>query len=147
MKLHIPKHFHTYSMWGKLVHAQNFTWLWINCHGQVENWKAKTTAMGVWVGIAQWLEYYTRLVIERSGAWVPAWVEGEFSSLGSTFCANPCFSIHSTPMLLQQHIKDPGRSAKVLVTAKHTSTLHTWFLSLIQVTCNMSAVSLPESRK
>ena len=88
-----------------------------------------------------------RLLTERSQVRVRAGVAGEFYSLGSTFCANPYFSIHSTPMLLQQHIKDPGRSAKVLVTAKHTSTLHTWFLSLIQVTCNMSAVSLPESRK
>ena len=37
---------------------------------------------------------------------------GEFSSPGSTFCADSYFSIHSTPMLLQYYIKDPGHSAK-----------------------------------
>ena len=36
----------------------------------------------------------------------------EFSSPGSTFCADSYFGIHSTPVLLQQHLKDPGHSAK-----------------------------------
>ena len=37
---------------------------------------------------------------------------GEFSSPGSTFCADSYFGIHSTPVLPQQHVKDPGHSAK-----------------------------------
>jgi len=37
---------------------------------------------------------------------------GEFSSPGSTFCADSYFGIHYTPVLLQQHVKDPGHSAK-----------------------------------
>ena len=37
---------------------------------------------------------------------------GEFSSQGSTFCADSYFGIRSTPVLPQQHVKDPGHSAK-----------------------------------
>ena len=37
---------------------------------------------------------------------------GEFSSPGSTFCADSYFSICSTPVLPQEHVKDPGHSAK-----------------------------------
>ena len=37
---------------------------------------------------------------------------GEFSSPGSTFCADSYFSIRFTPMLPQWHIKDPSHSAK-----------------------------------
>ena len=46
----------------------------------------------------------TGLIPGRSG--------GEFSSPGSTFCADSYFSIHSTSVLLQQHVKGPGHSAK-----------------------------------
>ena len=35
-----------------------------------------------------------------------------FSSQKLTFCADCYFGIHSTPVLPQQHIKDPGHSAK-----------------------------------
>ena len=31
---------------------------------------------------------------------------------GSTFCADSYFGICSTPVLPQQHVKDPGHSAK-----------------------------------
>ena len=41
------------------------------------------------------------LVIERSLVRVPAGAAGEFSSPGSTFCADSYFGIRSTPLLLQ----------------------------------------------
>ena len=51
-------------------------------------------------------------MFERSQVQVPAGAAGEFSSLGSTFCADSYFGIRSTPVLPQQHVKDPGHSAK-----------------------------------
>ena len=39
-------------------------------------------------------------------------VAGEFSSPGPTFCADSYFSIRSTPVFRQQHVKDPGLSVK-----------------------------------
>ena len=51
-------------------------------------------------------------MIERSWVRTPAGAAGEFSSPGSTFCADSYFGIHSTSMLLQQHVKDPSHSAK-----------------------------------
>ena len=50
-------------------------------------------------GIAQWLE--RGLVIERSRVRIPAGTAGEFSSPGSTFCADSYFGIRSTPVLPQ----------------------------------------------
>ena len=50
-------------------------------------------------GIAQWLD--TGLVIERSRVRIPAGTAGEFSSPGSTFCADSYFGIRSTPVLPQ----------------------------------------------
>ena len=48
------------------------------------------------------------------GSWVliPAGAAGHFFSPGSTFCADSYFSIRSTPVLPQWHVKDPGHSAK-----------------------------------
>ena len=40
-------------------------------------------------------------MIERSRVRIPAEAMGEFSSPGSTFCADSDFGIHSTPVLLQ----------------------------------------------
>ena len=51
-------------------------------------------------------------MIKRSRVQIPAVVAREFSSPGSTFCADSYFGIRSTPVLLQWHIKDPGHSAK-----------------------------------
>ena len=51
-------------------------------------------------------------MIERSQVRVPTGAAGQFSSSGSTFCADSYFSVCSTPVLLQQHVKDPGHSAK-----------------------------------
>ena len=51
-------------------------------------------------------------MIERVRAQIPAGAAGEFSSPGSTFRADSYFSIRSTPVLPQSHIKDPGHSAK-----------------------------------
>ena len=44
-------------------------------------------------------------MIERSRVRIPAGTAGEFSSPGSTFCADSYFGIRSTPVL-------PGHSAK-----------------------------------
>ena len=54
----------------------------------------------------------TGLVIERSRVRIPAGTAGEFSSPGSTFCADSYFGIRSTPVLPQEHVKNPGHSAK-----------------------------------
>ena len=62
-------------------------------------------------GIAQWY-MSTRLVIERSWVRIPAGAVREFSSPGSTFCADSDFGIRSTPVLPQYHLKDPSHSAK-----------------------------------
>ena len=51
-------------------------------------------------------------MIERSRVRIPAGTAGEFSSPGSTFCADSYFGIRSTPVLPQQHVKNPGDSAK-----------------------------------
>ena len=51
-------------------------------------------------------------MIERSRVRIPAGSEGEFSSPGSTFCADSYFGIRSTPVLPQWHVKDSGHSAK-----------------------------------
>ena len=59
------------------------------------------------VGIAKWLECWTQTrdakvvgsVIQRLLVQVTAGSVGEFSSLGSTFCVDSYFSIHSTPLL------------------------------------------------
>ena len=37
---------------------------------------------------------------------------GEVSTPRSTFCADSYLGVRSSPMLLQQHVKDPGQSAK-----------------------------------
>ena len=77
-------------------------------------------------------------MIERSRVLVPAGA-AEFSSPGSTFCTDSYSGVRSTPVLPQQHVKDPGHSAKsaggrfqtkphtrALVSAKHTCTLPMW---------------------
>ena len=51
-------------------------------------------------------------MIERSLVRIPEGAAGEFSSPGSTFCADSYFGIRSTPVLPQSHVKDPGHSAK-----------------------------------
>ena len=52
------------------------------------------------------------LVIDRSRVRIPAGAAEEFSSPGSTFCADSYFGIRSTPVLPHKHVKDPGHSAK-----------------------------------
>ena len=54
-------------------------------------------------------------MIERSRVRVPVGPVGEFSSPGSTFCADSYFGIRSTSVLPQKHVKDPGHSANVQV--------------------------------
>ena len=51
-------------------------------------------------------------MIERSRVRIPAGAAGEFSSPGSTFCADSYFGVRSTLVLLQLHVEDPGHSAK-----------------------------------
>ena len=64
------------------------------------NTKKKNNKQGV--GIAQ--GYSAGLVIERSPVQVPAEALEEFSSPGSTFCADSFFSIQSTLMLPQSQV-------------------------------------------
>ena len=52
------------------------------------------------------------VVIERSRVRVPTGAAGEFSSPGSTFCADSYFGIRFIPVLPQWHVKDPGHSVK-----------------------------------
>ena len=58
------------------------------------------------------LSYSASVDTERSRVRIPAGAAGEFSSPGSTFCADSYFGIRSTPVLPQWHVKDPGHSAK-----------------------------------
>ena len=51
-------------------------------------------------------------MIEGSWVQILAGAVGKFSSPQSTFCADSCFGICSISILLQQHVKDPGHSAK-----------------------------------
>ena len=62
-------------------------------------------------------------MIERSQVRIPA---------GATFCADSYFGIRSTLMLPQQHVKDPGHSAKsaggrLYFLQLNTYTLRMWF--------------------
>ena len=52
-----------------------------------------------YVGIAQWLERQTR--DRKVAGRIPGGAAGEFSSPGSTFCADSYFGIRSTPVLPQ----------------------------------------------
>ena len=67
-------------------------------------------------------------MIERSLVRVPAGAAGEFYFAGVSFlCCLFIVGIRSTPMLAQQHVKDPGHSAKRAggrLAAKHACTLH-----------------------
>ena len=51
-------------------------------------------------------------MVERSRVRGPAGAVGEFSSSGSTFCADSYFGDRSTPVLPRLHVKDPGHFAK-----------------------------------
>ena len=55
----------------------------------------ETTSRQKGVGIAQWTCDWKVMV------WIPAGAAGEFSSPGSTFCADSYFGIRSTPVLPQ----------------------------------------------
>ena len=54
-------------------------------------------------------------MIEKTRVRIPAGAAGEFSSPGSTFCADSYFGIRSTPVLPQKHVKDPGHSVESAV--------------------------------
>ena len=52
-------------------------------------------------------------MIKSSPVGGPAEAAGEFSSPGSTFCADSYVGIHSIRVIQQkQHVKDPGNSVK-----------------------------------
>ena len=51
-------------------------------------------------------------MIKRLQVRIAAEAVGEFSSPESTLCADSLLDVHSTPMLLQWHIKDPSQSVK-----------------------------------
>ena len=42
----------------------------------------------------------------------PQWGTVDAEIKVPSFCADSCFCIHSTPLLSQQHLKDPAHSAK-----------------------------------
>ena len=52
------------------------------------------------------------LMIERLQVQIPAEATGEFSSPEFTLCADSYSVSFPPPMLPQQHVKDPGHSAK-----------------------------------
>ena len=61
-------------------------------------------------------------LIERLQVQILAGVVGEFSAPESTLCADSLSSVHSNPVLLQWHVKDPSHSTKKRrwqVIAKH----------------------------
>ena len=95
--------------------------------------------MGMWgAGIALWylVEHWTR--DNNSSVWVLAGAAGECSYLWSTFCVDSHFGICSTPMLSQQHIKDPVidsfcQKCWWQVTAKHIY-MHTMQVASNEVT-------------
>ena len=66
-------------------------------------------------------------MIERSRVRIPAGTAGEFSSPGSTFCADSYFGIRSTPVLPATVARKKSRSfcqkCRWQVTAKHACTL------------------------
>ena len=74
-------------------------------------WAVSTVASG---GSGdEWLSGYSAgLVIERSRVRIPAGAAGEFSSPWSTFSADSYFGTRSTPVIPQQHVKDPEHSAE-----------------------------------
>ena len=78
-------------------------------------------------------------MIERLQVWNPAGVAGEFSSVWSTSCADSYFGVHSTPVLPQWHIKDPGHSAKCaggrLQLNMHTPYICSFALSGMMHSC------------
>ena len=54
----------------------------------------------------------------------PAGEAGEFSSPGSTLCADSYFGIRSTPGLRQQHVKDPVILPKVSAGGRLQLNMH-----------------------
>ena len=79
-------------------------------------------------------------MIEKLRVQTPAGVVGEFSSPDLTFCADSLFSVGSTPVLLQWHIKDPGHSAKSAGGRFHLNT-HTPLTQQVK-----SGLTMPLSR-
>ena len=57
--------------------------------------------MGMEVGVDSSVVRGAGLLIERSRVRIPAGAAGEFSSPGSTFCADSYFGVRSTPVLQQ----------------------------------------------
>ena len=65
-------------------------------------------------------------MIERLRVRIPAGASGEFSSPGSTLCADCLFGVRSTPVLPLGHVKDRGHSVKSANGRLHLNT-HTPF--------------------
>ena len=61
-------------------------------------------------------------MIERSRVRIPAGAAGEFSSPGSTLCADSYSVSVSPPLLPQWHVKDPGHSVKNAGGRLHLNT-------------------------
>ena len=68
-------------------------------------------------------------MIERSRVRIPAGTAGEFSSPGSTFCADSYFGIRSTPVVTtvaRKKSRSFCQKCRWQVTAKHAYTLRVW---------------------
>ena len=80
-----------------------------------------------------------RVGVERSRVRIPAGTAGEFSSPGSTFCADSYFGTVPPPCYRSSTYKIPVILPKVQVTAKHAHTLRMWLLlnraSALVTTC------------
>ena len=81
-------------------------------------------------------------IFERSRVRIPAGMAGEFSSAGSTFCADSYFGIRSTPgvtTVARKKSRSFCQKCRWQVTAKHAYTLRMWILlnraSALVTTC------------
>ena len=69
-------------------------------------------------------------MIERSRVRILSGAAGKCSSPGSAFCADSYFGIRSSPVLPQEHVKDPGHSAESaggrLLLNTHAPYVYMW---------------------
>ena len=122
-KEHVSKWAVSHNLDLSIEHCQSILW--------ASGWS--TGIVGV--GIAQWLEHRTR--DWKLGVRIPATPAGEFSSPGSTFCADSYFGICSTPpppppppprvtAVAHKRSRSFCQKCRWQVTAKHAYTLHMW---------------------
>ena len=81
--------------------------------------------------MAQWLERWAR--DRGSRVRVHAETAGEFSSPESAFCVDSYFSVRSTAVLPQWHVKDPGHFAESAVAGYSYTHMHHTYVALHEV--------------